>query len=35
MIGLVVGITLCLICPSEKEDAPPQPTEVVVHMAEE
>lgn len=34
LIGLVVGVTICLICPPEKEEAPPQPTEVVVHMDE-
>ena len=35
LVGLAVGTTICFICPPEKEEAPPQPTEVVVHMAEE
>lgn len=36
VIGMVVGlITLLICCPIKTEEAPPQPTEVVVHMAEE
>lgn len=34
LIGLVVGVAFCLICPPEKEEVPPQPTEVVVHIDE-
>lgn len=34
LIGLVVGTAFCFICPPAKEEAPPQPTEVVVHMDE-
>lgn len=36
VIGMVVGlITLLICCPIRTEEAPPQPTEVIVHMAEE
>lgn len=35
IVGFVVGLTILITCPPEKEDAPPQPTEVVVHMVEE
>lgn len=34
LIGLVVGTAFCLIHPPKTEEAPPQPTEVVVHMEE-
>lgn len=35
VIGAVVGLsTLLICCPIKTEDAPPQPTEVVVHMDE-
>lgn len=36
VIGMVVGLCTLLICnPIKTEEAPPQPTEVVVRMAEE
>lgn len=36
VVGMVVGLCTLLICnPIKTEEAPPQPTEVVVRMAEE
>jgi len=36
VISAVVGLsTLLICCPIKTEEAPPQPTEVIVHMAEE
>lgn len=34
LIGLVIGTAFCFIHPPKTEEAPPQPTEVVVHMDE-